>query len=581
VGAYIPEDVLRSVLEAANIRQFIEEYVPLKKRGQNWVGLCPFHPDKDPSFSVNEQKQIFYCFGCGQGGDVFKFLMKMQGMGFTEAVKQVAARYGITVPEKAPTPLEAKRRKEADELASLNQGAADYYHRNLLFSPEAGQARHYLEKRGLGPEIISRFKVGWAPDRWDGLVKHLETLGTAAEAAERAGLLIRKDGVRGHYDRFRNRIIFPIQDRFGRTVALGGRILGEGHPKYLNSPETPIYHKGSVLYGLFENKGAIRRAGAGYVVEGYMDLLALVEGGVEPVVASLGTAFTEGHVKQLRGLCRDWILVFDGDEAGGNAALRALPLFYALDLRAKVLTLPAEDDPDTFVRREGKEAWESCAARALPGLDFAMERGLERHGRDPEGRHKTLEEMLAILGPITDPVRKSLLSGHVAQRLGVREESLWTRLSASEPPTPRRPAMRAATEKAFENKAEAYLMGFILGHPEHADAFLDAGLEMWLEDPSLRDLWTSVLHLYSTSGRLELSSLYEQLQPAPDLSALAKRLSADIPPCEDLEAELQGLIRYCEERRKKALRHHLLEQRRTGVEEVDDKSFIKQWQQLR
>jgi DNA primase len=581
VGAYIPEDVLRSVLEAANIRQFIEEYVPLKKRGQNWVGLCPFHPDKDPSFSVNEQKQIFYCFGCGQGGDVFKFLMKMQGLGFTEAVKHVAARCGITVPEKTPTPLEAKRRKETDQLARLNQEAADLYHRNLLFSPEADQARRYIEKRGLGPEIISRFKVGWAPDRWDGLIKHLETLGTPADAAERAGLLIRKDGGRGHYDRFRGRIMFPIQNRSGKTVALGGRILGEGHPKYLNSPETAIYHKGSILYGLFENKGAIRRAGTGYVVEGYMDLLALVEAGVEPVVASLGTAFTEGHVKQLRGLCRDWILVFDGDEAGGNAALRALPLFYALDLRVKVLTLPAGDDPDSFVRREGKEVWESFAVKALPGLDFAMERGLELHGRDPEGRHKTLEDVLVILGPIADPVRKSLLSGHVAQRLGVREDSLWTRLSAAEPLTPRRPVSRAETSKISENRAEAHLMGFILGHPEHADAFLDAGLEMWLDDTSLRDLWTSILHLYSISGRLEPSLLYEQLQPAPDLSALAKRLSADIPPCEDSEEVIQGLIRYCEERRKKALRHHLLEQMKTAVEGNDDENLLRQMQQLR
>jgi DNA primase len=589
VSSYIPEDVLRNVLEAANIRQVVGEFVPLKKSGRNWVGLCPFHPDKDPSFSVSEEKQIFHCFGCGESGDAFKFLMKTQGMSFVEAVKALASRYGIIIPERPRSSKDQKRHMETEELVSLNMAAAGFYHENLLHSSGAGDARAYLKRRGLKSDIISMFRLGWANDLWDGLVNHLKTERLSLDKAEKAGLLVSRESGKGYYDRFRGRIIFPILDRSGKVVALGGRILKDGHPKYLNSPETPVYNKSRVLYGLSQNKGAIMRAGRGCVVEGYMDLLALAQFDIDQAVATLGTALTDDHVKQLRGLCKDWILVFDGDAAGVKAALRALPLFYKLDLRVKVLHLPAEDDPDSFVRREGREAWETLAETASPGLDFAIQQGLASYGKNPEGRFRTTEDVLSILHPVSDPVRKSLLVGHVAQKLGVREESLWERLNADNsmtvvPDIRKRYELsaKAKIRKSPENRAEAKLISFLLGRPEHMEAFLDAGLDLWIEVPSLRGLWMAMSHLYSMSGNLNLSDLYDHLEPVPELRALAMRLSADFAPFEDMEEEmLSDLKIYCEGRRNKVLRWNVLEQIKASAEVVDDEDLLRQILQLR
>jgi DNA primase len=586
VSSYIPEDVLRNILEAANIRQVVGEFVPLKKSGRNWIGLCPFHPDKDPSFSVSEEKQIFHCFGCGEGGDAFKFLMKMQGMSFVEAVKALASRYGIIIPERPRSSQDQKRHIETEELVSLNLAAAGFYHKNLLHSSGASDALAYLERRGLKSDIISRFRLGWANDLWDGLINHLKTEGLSLDKAEKAGLLVSRESGKGYYDRFRGRIIFPILDRSGKVVALGGRILKDGHPKYLNSPETPVYNKSRVLYGLSQNKEAIGRAGRGYVVEGYMDLLALAQSDIDQVVATLGTALTEDHVKQLRGLCKDWILVFDGDAAGIKAALRALPFFYKLNLRVKVLNLPAEDDPDSFVRREGKKAWDALVDTAGTGLDFAIQQGLASYGKNPEGRFRTTEDVLSILQPVRDPVRKSLLVGHVAQKLGVREESLWERINAGTVVPNIRKCYELSTEakirKGPENRAEAKLISFLLVRPKYMEAFLDAGMDLWIEVPSLRDLWMAMSHLYSMSGNLNLSDLYDQLEPIPGLRALAMRLSADFAPFEDMEEEmLSDLKRYCEDRRNKVLRWNVLEQIKAPAEVVDDENLLKQILQLR
>ncbi len=585
VSMHIPEDVLQRVLEAANIREVIGEYVSLKKRGRSWIGLCPFHPDKNPSFSVNEEKQLFYCFGCGEGGNVLKFLMKIQGINFVEAVKVLANRYGIPIPERPQSSREQEQRREREELISLNLEASEFYHQNLLHSKDATEARAYLKGRGLSAEIISRFHLGWAYDRWDGLVNYLKSKKLSLDMAEKAGLLISKKKGIGYYDRFRGRIIFPIANRSGKIVALGGRIMGEGHPKYLNSSESPVYHKGRLLYGLYQNKAAISHKGMGYVVEGYMDFLALAQYEIDQAVATLGTALTEDHVKQLKGLCKDWVLVFDGDAAGIKAALRALPLFYKVNLRVKVLTLNPEDDPDTFVRREGKEAWEILVDKACPGLDFAMQRGLASYGKDPEGRLKTIEDALLIVQPINDPVRKSLLLGHVAQRLGVREDSLWKRLNSNtanvrkDPVQVQRPEPKVL--KGTKNCADAKLIGFLLKYPEDVGIFMDLGLDLWLKDPSLKGLWMAMSHLYSMTGRLESSALENQLESTPNLRALAMQLLADFPGCEDREEMLLALKSYSEDCRNRVLRWGILEQMKTSHKEVDDEKLLRQFLQFR
>lgn len=589
VNSYIPEDILRRILETANIRHIVGEFVPLKKSGRNWIGHCPFHPDKDPSFSVSEEKQIFHCFGCGEGGNAFQFLMKMQGISFVEAVKVVANRYGIIIPERPISAKYQKRHMEKDELVGLNMEAAKFYHKNLLYSREASDARLYLENRGLKSDIIERFLLGWANDQWNGLVNHIKSIGLPLDKAEKAGLIISRESGTGYYDRFRGRIIFPIFDRSGKVVAIGGRILKDGQPKYLNSPETPVYNKRKVLYGLYQNKNQIRQKGKGFVVEGYMDLLALVQDDIDMAVATLGTALTEDHVRQLKGLCRDWILVFDGDAAGIKATLRSLPLFYKLNLRIKVLNLPAVDDPDSFIRREGKKAWEELVNTASSGLDFAIQQGLTSYGRDPEGKFRTIEDVLPILKVVKDPVKKSLLVTHLAQKLGLREESLWERLNADNINNTishniKNYKISAKTEigKSPENRAEAKLIGFLLRYPKYMGTFLNVGLDLWLEVPSLKELWMAMSHLYNMSGKLNLSDLYDQLEPIPHLRDLAESLSADFSPFEDMEEEMVlGLKRYCDNRRNKVLRLNVLEQIKAPAELMDNEYLLKQLLRLR
>ncbi len=585
MGNYVPEDVLRTIKEAANIRQVVEEYVALKKTGRNWVGLCPFHPDKDPSFSINEDRQIYYCFGCGEGGDVFKFLMKIQGMSFTEAVKHLANRYGITIPERPLSPSRQKRQQKRQLLLELNELAADFFHHNLLQSRHGQKALNYLSSRGISEEIIRQFKLGWAEDGWDGLIRHLEAQGKELEAAAQAGLVVEKEGGRGYYDRFRARITFPILDSSGRVAAIGGRLIDDGHPKYLNSPETPVYHKSRVLYGLYRNKGAIRRAGLGYIVEGYMDLLALVQAGVDQVVATLGTALTDEHASQLKSLTKDWILVFDGDSAGIKATLRALPILYKVDIRPRVMLLPEGHDPDSFVRLVGPEEWHKKAEEARSGIDFALEHHISLHGKDPEGRAKTVEEVLPILEVVKDPIRRSLLLGHVSHKVGVREEDLWQKITPARKQTPRfrQKAFPAApgSSKRRGNRAEEKVLGFLLAHPHYLPEFLNAGMEVWLEDHALRDLYTCMTHVFSMAETLDLKMLMDHLVPRPEIRDLAIRLRDAFPPCDDPQIMCNDLKKYCEDRKKKALRLELIEQLRGTAEETSQEELLRQLERLR
>ena len=548
MSGLIPEDVIRAVEQATSIHELVSEYVALKRQGRNWVGHCPFHQDKDPSFTVNEEKGLFHCFGCGAGGNAFRFLMMMEGLGFQEAVRRLGERAGIRVEATAGR---SKEREEEGRLLELMAWAAGFYHRALMGAPPESAVKRYLRKRGLKDETVREFQIGWAPPGWDTLLKAIRSQGLEEGLAERAGLLVRRRGGEGFYDRFRERVIFPIRDASGRVVALGGRILTGDGPKYVNSPESPIYRKKEVLYGYSEARAHIRRSGRGYVVEGYMDLLALWEAGIREAVATLGTALTGSHASLLERASKDWILVFDGDEAGLAAAERALPELYKRGMRPKVLVLPEGEDPDSFVRAQGAEAWYRLSESAPQGVDFLLDRLLSGDP-GPERRAEAAERALQVIAAEKSPVRLSALVDHVAKRTGIRAEALWDRVRkrrAGPGPTP--PKAKASFKR---HRAEEDFLSFLFHHPERIPDFEPLSPEGWLPR-ELKGLWEAALHLYEMTGGLDPEELIQRLEPGE--RDLARRLVSSPPPFPDPETALDALLKWAESKRQKAARAEL------------------------
>ncbi len=579
----IPHEFVQQLKDAASIRSIVAEFVPLKKSGRAWMGRCPFHDDKDPSFSVNDDRQIYYCFGCGEGGDVFKFLMKIRGLSFVEAVELVAERVGLEVPREPLSPDQQKKKEREELLAEVNGVAISFYHERLLFSPEGAEARDYLDKRGLTRQLIEEFQIGWAPDQWSALVDHLRAKNFDLELACDAGLLVKREKSGGWYDRFRGRIIFPILDRFGKPVALGGRVLGDGMPKYLNSPESSIYKKSKVLYGMYHSKGAIRRARRGFVVEGYMDYLAMVRMGIKEAVATLGTALTDDHVRLLKGLCREWVLVFDGDAAGLKAAKRAIPLFYAYDLRPKVIVLPEGDDPDSILGKKGIEEWQRLTDRAVSGLDFMIQLAISEFGDDAEGRYNAAKEILKLLKRVTDPIRKSLLVSHTAEALAIPERSIWESLKSAEeggarPGQASKGRIRMAPRR---KRDEEYVLGFLLNYPGYLPEFMDTNPELWLEGDDSRRVWEAVKNVVLSQATQydSIVSIVESLTGVDDsIGKAVSRLREHCPPCEDADKVAESLLRYCRERHTKWLRQELIAKLKDGGGAEEE--LLKEYQQL-
>jgi DNA primase len=366
------DNIISRVRDSIDIVDLISGYMSLKKTGKNHLGLCPFHSEKTPSFNVNPEKQIFHCFGCGVGGDVFKFLELQEGLNFPEAVKQLAARGGIPLPADSVSRKEDKRTEdERKALLTIIADAAGYY-RKALEGSAGSAARAYLKKRGVTDQIVQDFALGFARPDWDGLLRHLKQKGYAFSQMEKAGLIVKRSEAEGYYDRFRGRIIFPISDISGHVIAFGGRVMDDSLPKYLNSPETPLYSKSNVLYCLDKAKEPARKQKYFIIVEGYLDAIACHQYGAQNAVATLGTALTEGHLRLMRRFAQNLVLIFDPDPAGVKAAMRGLDLFVSSGMKVNVVSLPDNDDPDTFLKKNGYEAFTSCLRKSEKFMDFVL-----------------------------------------------------------------------------------------------------------------------------------------------------------------------------------------------------------------
>lgn len=408
------ETAREEIRERTDIVSLVSEYVTLKKAGRNFVGLCPFHADNNPSFSVNPEKRIWYCFGCHEGGDVFSFVQKIEGLSFPEAVERLARRAGIAW-ERGPD--DRRRASEREQLYRANELASKYFHEQLLKSPAGEPARNYLARRGVQEKAIEQFQIGFARESWDGLMNFLRKKGVREEVAVKAGLVRRRSGG-GCYDTFRNRVIFPIFDVTGRVVGFGGRALGDEPAKYINSPETPIFRKSRTLYGI--NLGGRKAAQAGYsvVVEGYTDVITLHTAGIENVVATLGTAFTQDHVRLLNRYAGTMVLCFDGDSAGVTATLRNASAFERAEADVRVVTLPAGTDPDEFVRRYGPEKFVEAVESAPSLTEFRLSTIADAHDwSTEEQRLAAVREMVTALADIPDRVKRSRYVRWTAEKL--------------------------------------------------------------------------------------------------------------------------------------------------------------------
>jgi len=504
--AFIPEDKLLEIKDAARIEEVVGQYVQLTQKGKNLLGLRPFHADTSPSFTVAPEKGIFHCFGCGAGGNVFSFLMQHQRLSFPEAVQELARRYGIPLTFKELGPEGSQQTRKRTLAYEINQVAAGFYEATLKSA--AGQpGRDYLAKRGLTPEVIQAFHLGYAPDEWDSLRRHLQSRGLSLEVAQEAGLLAPRSGG-GFYDRFRNRIIFPIFDRQSRVLAFGGRVIGTGEPKYLNSPESQLYHKGRTLYGLPQAAEALRQTSVALVVEGYLDLIALQAHGIANVLATLGTALTREQVRLLKNLAPRVVLVYDGDAAGIKAMQRAFPLFAQESLPVRALALPPGQDPDDYARSRGVEIFKTAWEKAQPWFTFLLEGLIGSHGLEVEGRVRILEELRPYFQAIADPVERDLWLKTAAQRLGVDESVLRRSLASFATIT----ASRLSPAAAVAISLEKGLLRWVLGHPLMM-ALED--LEQWapeFEDGELKEVMLLIIECYRQHGKLDHGLLVQRVE---------------------------------------------------------------------
>lgn len=495
-----PPALLDEIRRGVDLVELVGRFVTLKRAGQNWKGLCPFHVEKTPSFMVNPRRGIFHCFGCGVGGDAFEFVMRQDRLTFPEAVQALARTAGVPLPEDR-----GRGDSGRDELFRVMAVAAGFF-AERLWKPGGEVGRRYLEARGIDPDVARRFGLGLAPEGWDGLLTFMRGEGVGPEVLERLGLVVRRESGSGHYDRFRGRLMFPIRDLQGRVIAFGGRALGDETPKYLNSPETALYSKGQVLYAADLARPAIRERNRALLVEGYVDCLMAHQHGFAETVAALGTAFTPAQLAILRRACEEVVTFFDADAAGQKAAERAAELLDAGDVgtawavnrsgpyaapapfRLKVALLPPGFDPDSFLRRHGAAAFGECLAGARSLLGYALDRAIA----DPEGaagpraRATAFARAALLLAKAADAEEAAALSREAAVKLGVDPTQLWIeaqRLQAAL----RRPAPPAGPPGPPGPRAEdRALVRLLLHHPPARAALLpmitdadvaDAGLQ--------------------------------------------------------------------------------------------------------
>ncbi|WP_018620250.1 DNA primase [Spirosoma luteum] len=433
----IPEETVERIRQSADILEVINDFVSLKKRGSNYIACCPFHNEKSPSFNVNPTRQIYKCFGCGKAGDAVRFVMDIENVGYGEALRYLAKKYGIEIEEQEQTPEDLLRQNERESLLIVLNFAKTFFRETLLTTDEGKSiGLSYFRERGFTNPTIEAFELGYTLDQWDALLQEGLRRGHSRELLEKAGLILTKEGTSGidrkQFDRFRGRVMFPIHNVSGRVIAFGARILkvDKNQPKYLNSPETPVYHKSQVLYGIFQAKQAIRQADVCYLTEGYTDVISLHQAGIKNVVASSGTSLTTEQIRLISRFTPNVTILYDGDAAGIKAALRGLDMVLEEGLNLRLLLLPDGEDPDSYVHKIGADAFTSyISEHSQDFIDFKASRWLTEAGDNPLKRAEGISDVCSSITKIPDPLKRQTLSQRVAQLFHVSEQSVISEIN--------------------------------------------------------------------------------------------------------------------------------------------------------
>ncbi len=572
------EEAKNLIKERADIVEIVGQHVNLKRSGFRYLGSCPFHQEKTPSFTVHPDQQFYHCFGCKASGDVFSFMMEYHHMDFPEALKALAQRYQVELPEKRRSAGEIEQEKRRRQMFELNQKAADLYHDYLRHQRGSAGARGYLQERGIPEDVVERYQLGYAPSvqaaGWNFLSAHLSA--EEQKIGLEIGLLVSKEQGRS-YDRFRDRVMFPISDNRGRICGFGGRILGDGEPKYLNSPESPIYNKSRLLFGLHQQRDAIRRQRKAILVEGNFDLLALVAKGVDQAVAPLGTALTREQLRLLKPLAADVVLLFDGDEAGLKAAERSVPLFLAEQISGRIALLPENHDPDTFIAEFGAERLNDMLESAGPLPEFALQQLIDRHGQTLDGKFKIIEHLRPLIKSAASAVQRDTMARHFGALLSIDADRL---LAEVEPVTRGRQQVAPTTGRSNKGGGESRLdgalksvLGFMIKNPQYFDQLLEYEIDRALEGTAGETICLQLQSMMSRGlAQLEPEELFSELPPGEERSIVASILTdvsdsaeADGPePSEMLKEVLNWLERQRLKRRSEKLMQKIREAEKRG-----------------
>lgn len=564
----IADEKIDEIRERTDIVEVVSSYLPLKRSGVNHQGLCPFHQEKSPSFNVNSARQIFHCFGCGVGGNVFSFLMRMEGLSFPDAVRRLGEKVGVEVEEEAVSPEELRRRDERERILRINEVAGSFYQQLLLADDEGAPGRRYLRQRGYESETVRTFQLGFAPGGWEALARHLSAKNFSSEDSRKAGLVRPGKQGQGDYDLFRNRLLFPIHDLQGRTVAFGGRVLDDGLPKYINSPETIVYHKGQTLYGLYQARDAMRHNGEALVVEGYFDVLALHRAGFAGAVATCGTALTADHARLLKRYADKVLLIFDEDAAGRQATFRAMDALLPVGLSVSVVSMPAGEDPDSLLKEKGEAGFRLCLDAARPVLEVFIEDQLRSNDETVEGRARAAEQALERIKRLPGDLERSLYMKRLAELTGLDVELLKSKVRGHasaplqrRPPGPSNPLRKPAAERGQTQK---YLLRLMLMDDQQRRLVRQEGTAELFIDDLFRGLADYLLGREDEQGRLP-DDLFDASLDADQQSLLASLTFQDSGDWAD---NAEKIFTDC----RRAAGNHALRRRLTEIGRLEEEA---------